>query len=1166
MPRKRAAEPTLWTAGDGLGVLKRLATVSGGGEPESAAAMMRLAWSRRLSAPRVLFRASRFGLAEVISKLLPAFWHGPCPSPVVIEYLKEMLVMSWATNSALVDATIVDICSNAKCAPQAPFHFAAVADVCRTFLWNVWCKREPGDPETDSFHSSETPSGAVLPCLRLFLLGIEHWHDLCIASNDADRIDPMIERNMEVCAAGLRQTFGADLFAERLPSIVSGAPQAWKDFTSRLRKTEMATRNVMKLKDLWEEVRMLSDPLSLLMASEPTFIRELAGSDLQSDDVTRRTLMLAMWASMDRSELSDAGSIDPMIQSLALLVHDLRCLQGSKSSHFIYNMWLSCLFILNSNKADTPERIVGRHFLLCHLPKLFKTIIQLESQASLTSTSPLTNLVDTDDSFSTEGALEQAFARVRLWPQFLHINIPAPAAGTTNAGAGAAARGAGSPDVWLLVSDAFLADGMMKDEQVAKHIKPLATWKRDTPVPVGAEGLRKGSLPQTAEDVMALEDAIISEFSAWNAANPTAPSPRSCCALWQLCCDEVVRGSRCSPHAARVMANILGVPKDLPPEPAPPPVAPAPPPAGAAAAQTASAHAHAATVAAQTLPTWSIQPHVYLELARLAAANLAVMDVLHATAMLESVILGLVYRVDILGGHVPPTPPEPPTPEAPPMQPGDLVHDIYNELFLMICQLVNRYKLHQNGVFLQNLEAASTRWAPWAQRGCFHLWLRRHTEIQRQGKLQMEDRTVENKLVDAIFNQNWGKKEPLQRAVRHFAPWAVLECVPSFAERVFQGCCAKRMETKAAAAALLMLISVVRYAMPDTIAHLSVSATTSRNESAGESEMISSKQAVEVLSKLLEDITNDKSIGPIVQIDRNLALVLARLPDTKFVQTLKSSLDLSPVDLQAHKKVIYDVLVGIHKYGPQLRFSQDIRLLRNRCKPYEVALGMLTEVMQLSAQGNSAPSFATMFNLASIGSFLLSHSGRAAVPGEGACGGGGLAARSRNVVAEHYMLRVLPDAWPKLDTPRQALLLARFTTMLAIFNGAAAWCPLRGSIAATTASGDDTVPAKQALEAAFGPIAPILERLAATCCWPAPEHGAGAEEGGKDAREMAILTYALSMLCHALRVRWLARFVDLERASRAVRRLGYCRLALLCRDRMQQLAVEDRVQTTQASD
>ena len=36
----------------------------------------------------------------------------------------------------------------------------------------------------------------------------------------------------------------------------------------------------------------------------------------------------------------------------------------------------------------------------------------------------------------------------------------------------------------------------------------------------------------------------------------------------------------------------------------------------------------------------------------------------------------------------------------------------------------------------------------------------------RQGKLQMDDRSVENKLVEAIFNQNWSKKEPLQRAVQ----------------------------------------------------------------------------------------------------------------------------------------------------------------------------------------------------------------------------------------------------------------------------------------------------------------------------------------------------------------------------------------------------------------
>ncbi len=65
-----------------------------------------------------------------------------------------------------------------------------------------------------------------------------------------------------------------------------------------------------------------------------------------------------------------------------------------------------------------------------------------------------------------------------------------------------------------------------------------------------------------------------------------------------------------------------------------------------------------------------------------------------------------------------------------------------------------------------------------------------------------------------------------------------------------------------------------------------------------------------------------------------------------------------------------------------------------------------------------------------------------------------------NAVAESFMLRVLPSALPRLGTQftcctstkvqiltqnarlesqRQALLLARFTTMLTIFNGCSAW-------------------------------------------------------------------------------------------------------------------------------
>ena len=153
-----------------------------------------------------------------------------------------------------------------------------------------------------------------------------------------------------------------------------------------------------------------------------------------------------------------------------------------------------------------------------------------------------------------------------------------------------------------------------------------------------------------------------------------------------------------------------------------------------------------------------------------------------------------------------------------------------------------------------------------------------YKEMLRQGKLQMDDRSVEQQLVEAIFNQNWGKKEPLQKAVQAYSPWAVIECVPSFAERVFQGCAAERMDAKSAALALQMMCSVVRYAMVDCIAYLSV------------------------------------------------AWVLNQFPKTEantaLVQKLKSSLDLSPIDFQSCKRVIYDVLVGVHFNGPQLKFSQ----------------------------------------------------------------------------------------------------------------------------------------------------------------------------------------------------------------------------------------------------
>ena len=48
-------------------------------------------------------------------------------------------------------------------------------------------------------------------------------------------------------------------------------------------------------------------------------------------------------------------------------------------------------------------------------------------------------------------------------------------------------------------------------------------------------------------------------------------------------------------------------------------------------------------------------------------------------------MLGLVFRIDILGGYIP---------SATNLE--DKAHDIFGELFLITCQVVNRYKLHQS--------------------------------------------------------------------------------------------------------------------------------------------------------------------------------------------------------------------------------------------------------------------------------------------------------------------------------------------------------------------------------------------------------------------------------------------------------------------------------------
>ena len=163
---KRAA-----TEGAGLRALKRLAQAE---NQESAESLIADGWGRRASASSVCFRARHLPVGEVVDQILPIFNFGPCPSPTIVEYLKELLISRWTREPAEVDATVQKLCDAASL--DKPFNFHAVVEVADVFLQNIWCTQEPGceDPEKDKLRTA--PSTAALACLRLLTRGIAHWH------------------------------------------------------------------------------------------------------------------------------------------------------------------------------------------------------------------------------------------------------------------------------------------------------------------------------------------------------------------------------------------------------------------------------------------------------------------------------------------------------------------------------------------------------------------------------------------------------------------------------------------------------------------------------------------------------------------------------------------------------------------------------------------------------------------------------------------------------------------------------------------------------------------------------------------------------------------------------------------------------------------------------
>lgn len=76
--------------------------------------------------------------------------------------------------------------------------------------------------------------------------------------------------------------------------------------------------------------------------------------------------MLAVWSAIDKSNhrmcgpASAHGDGGSSLLELSPLLHDIRMLQGARCSYFIYNVWLSTLFVLHGAKPGTTEAAVAQ--------------------------------------------------------------------------------------------------------------------------------------------------------------------------------------------------------------------------------------------------------------------------------------------------------------------------------------------------------------------------------------------------------------------------------------------------------------------------------------------------------------------------------------------------------------------------------------------------------------------------------------------------------------------------------------------------------------------------------------------------------------------------------------------------------------------------------------
>jgi hypothetical protein len=115
---KRAADA------DGLRTLKRKHV----GAETDVVKVVESCWRDRAMGMSMLFRARACSLSELVELLLKQLMESPCPSPLLIDYLKESLMAFWPDQPESLDANIKQIISAFN--PSQHFQFQAASEIC----------------------------------------------------------------------------------------------------------------------------------------------------------------------------------------------------------------------------------------------------------------------------------------------------------------------------------------------------------------------------------------------------------------------------------------------------------------------------------------------------------------------------------------------------------------------------------------------------------------------------------------------------------------------------------------------------------------------------------------------------------------------------------------------------------------------------------------------------------------------------------------------------------------------------------------------------------------------------------------------------------------------------------------------------------------------------